>query len=228
MKNLNFDNPLPTAGAAEALGLSILTVRAIKRSLGIKGRYIFLSVAKKFLRDNPGFMPTRVYHNDSCHCKMCRSKRVTLPVAASAVAPAPLQPVSPVVTRSHSSLGRMVKKIRKRQKISTAWLAQQTGLSMSCIYKLEKTGEVSIDVLDKVAKEICPTHAECMTLVAQWIREHVGNRVCELRIETIDKDDQGVTETAAQEKADGKFFRFLRNRPGSLEGFCIFEVVHER
>ena len=38
----------------------------------------------------------------------------------------------------------------------------------------------------------------------------------------------GVTETAAQEKADGKFFRFLRNRPGSLEGFCIFEVVHER
>ena len=37
-----------------------------------------------------------------------------------------------------------------------------------------------------------------------------------------------MTETAAQEKADGKFFRFLRNRPGSLEGFCIFEVTTVR
>ncbi len=205
MKHLNTDNPLPTAGAAKAVGMSIFTIRAIKRSLGIKGRYVMPSVIRKFMRDNPGFMPTRVYHNDSCHCKVCRAKRSPLPVnekpaapdvestdrlqpKAEVIEPSPIE--LPSVPRSHSSLGRMVKKYRKSRKISTHWIAEQTGISRSCIYKLERTGQTSVEVVKNVGRLICSTHQDYMTLIAQWIREHVGDEISELRIETINKDDQ--------------------------------------
>jgi hypothetical protein len=49
------ETPLKLAAACAQLGVGRSYVCAIKKKLGIRGRFVFLSVIIKFMKDNPGF-----------------------------------------------------------------------------------------------------------------------------------------------------------------------------
>lgn len=118
---------------------------------------------------------------------------VTKSTSMSVEPPAP-EPRPAVTSSSHTtlgkiSLGKICRRFRKQNNVTVADLVKITGLSTSCIYKLERTGEVSFDVVDKVGRLICKSKAELIELVAQWIRETVGNHMTSLRIEILGKDE---------------------------------------
>jgi hypothetical protein len=48
---------------------------AVQRAMGIRSRYFFLSAVRKFLRANPTFTGTEIYHPSRCACADCQVKR---------------------------------------------------------------------------------------------------------------------------------------------------------
>ena len=189
MKPSPRDNPLTTRAAANHLDLTVNTILAIKRALGITRRTVFASEIRNFLRNNPNWKVM-----NAARPKRTESNPITQQNAVTKSTPVSVEPPAPaprpaVKSRSHTSLGKMCRKLRKQNKVTVADVVTKTGLSASCVYKLERTGEVSFDVVDKVGRLICKSESELIELVAQWIRETVGNHMTSLRIEILGKDE---------------------------------------
>jgi hypothetical protein len=55
------ENPVSTARARAELGCGETRMSAIKRAMGITGRYVFMSDVRKFLRANPNFQIRDAY-----------------------------------------------------------------------------------------------------------------------------------------------------------------------
>lgn len=195
MKPSPRDNPLTTRAAANHLGLTVNTILAIKRALGITRRTVFASEIRNFLRKNPNWKVM-----NAARPKRTESKPITQQNAVTKSTPESVDPPAPaprpaVMSRSYRSfgkisLGKICRRFRKQNKVDVADLVTITGLSSSCIYKLERTGEVSFDVVDKVGRLICKSESELIELIAQWIRETVGNHMTSLRIEILGNDEE--------------------------------------
>jgi hypothetical protein len=194
MKPSPRDNPLTTRAAANHLGLTVNTILAIKRSLGITRRTVFASEIRNFLRKNPNWKVMNVARPKRTESNpIIQQHAVTKSTPVSVEPPAPA-PRPAVMSRSHTSLGKIslgkiCRRFRKQNKVDVADVVRITGLSTSCVYKLERTGEVSFDVVEKVGRLICKSESELIELVAQWIMETVGNHMTSLRIQILGNDE---------------------------------------
>jgi hypothetical protein len=48
---------------------------AIKKAMGLKGRYVYVSQIKQWRAKHPEFREAQVYHRPNCGCVECRNKR---------------------------------------------------------------------------------------------------------------------------------------------------------
>lgn len=55
------ENPVKTKAARVALGVGATRMAAIKRAMGLTGRWVIVSKVRKFLADNPNFSEREVY-----------------------------------------------------------------------------------------------------------------------------------------------------------------------
>lgn len=63
------------ASIRAALGVKETTFSAMKKAMGLSGnRMGFLSKFSEFIKDNPGFKQTDVYHRPGCVCGACAQK----------------------------------------------------------------------------------------------------------------------------------------------------------
>lgn len=59
--SISEENPVNSKRAREVLGWGETMMSAIKKAMGIKGRYFFLSDVRKFIRDHPDFKVRDAY-----------------------------------------------------------------------------------------------------------------------------------------------------------------------
>jgi hypothetical protein len=59
--SIETENPVNSKTACEVLGVGGTMMSAVKRAMGISGRYFFLSDVRKFIRDHPDFRVRDVY-----------------------------------------------------------------------------------------------------------------------------------------------------------------------
>ena len=55
------ENPVKTGEAARQLGVGATRMAAIKRAMGLNGRWVFVSEVRKWLRSHPEFKERDVY-----------------------------------------------------------------------------------------------------------------------------------------------------------------------
>ncbi len=61
--------------AARELGVSTAYFSAVRRAMGLRGHFVFLSLVRKFLKTHPTFRMADVYHPPTCTCPDCVAKR---------------------------------------------------------------------------------------------------------------------------------------------------------
>jgi hypothetical protein len=59
------ENPVNATVAARELGQGRTRISALKRAMGIKGRYVFLSEMRRFMHENPDFTVDQIYRRKS-------------------------------------------------------------------------------------------------------------------------------------------------------------------
>lgn len=69
------ENVVKTNVAARELGIGPTRMAAAKRRLGVKGRWVLVSVFRKFFAEHPDFSERDVYHPANCTCPKCGDKR---------------------------------------------------------------------------------------------------------------------------------------------------------
>ena len=68
--------PIKASEARKILGLGASFFSAVKSRMGLKNRKrVLLSHVRRWLRDNPEFRETDVYHRAGCVCAECKKKR---------------------------------------------------------------------------------------------------------------------------------------------------------
>jgi hypothetical protein len=60
---IDTENPVNSKSAQAVLGLSETYITALKKAMGIKGRYFFLSDVRKWMRSHPDFRIRDVQHH---------------------------------------------------------------------------------------------------------------------------------------------------------------------
>ena len=74
MKN-SVELPVNCKQACEILGFARGYMSAIKRAMGLRCRFVFISDVRKFLRTHPDFKTEQIYHRKGCACEPCQQKR---------------------------------------------------------------------------------------------------------------------------------------------------------
>lgn len=66
---------MPMARIREMLGVKNTYFSALKKAMGLsEARMGFLSVFSNFIKENPGFKQTDIYHRPGCVCRACMEK----------------------------------------------------------------------------------------------------------------------------------------------------------
>jgi hypothetical protein len=68
------ENPVNLQTACRELGIGLTYGAALKKRLGLKGRFVFVSDMRKFLKQNPDFQIADVYSKMKV-CSHCGKKR---------------------------------------------------------------------------------------------------------------------------------------------------------
>jgi hypothetical protein len=71
--------PVNATTARKTLHWSSSYMSAVKRAMGIRSRYFFLSDVCKFIRNNPTFTSLQIYHRRECKCPACLAKKHPYP-----------------------------------------------------------------------------------------------------------------------------------------------------
>ena len=74
------ENPVTADVARVELGrpgpaLSRSYFNALKKRMGLQGRYVLVSEMRQWRREHPEFRESDVYHRSGCACASCREKR---------------------------------------------------------------------------------------------------------------------------------------------------------
>jgi transcriptional regulator with XRE-family HTH domain len=194
------ENPVNAQEAGRALGYSASSISALKRSMGIKSRKFFLSDARKFLRNNPQWTTSQVYHRKSCQCRDCLKKRAekilaqaaasVVPATSAKTAAATSEAVAPpaglgktqhrVSERAKGSLGAKLRFLRGKRRANE--IADKTGLSRESVYRIERGDPVKLATVKELADALEATRAEKLDLLVAWAKQMLGNDAPDLVI----------------------------------------------
>lgn len=202
MTTTKFDeNPVNAQEAARILGMAPSTISALKRSMGITSRKVFLSDLRKFLRNNPKWRTTLVYHRKSCRCSKCLIRReAAAPAAAASQLPAPVTQTLPATKSvavatsmepgkpgfrvsgpAKSDLGAKLHFLRGNRRAGE--VAKQTGLSRESVYRIERGDAVKLSTVKALARALGAGRAETVDLYIAWIKQNLGADAEDLLIE---------------------------------------------
>jgi transcriptional regulator with XRE-family HTH domain len=194
------ENPVSSAEAAKILNVSPSYISALKNSLGIKSHRVFVSAFKTFLRNNPQWTTTQVYHRKSCQCRDCLKKRAekilaqaaasVVPASSAKAAAATSAAVAPparlgktqhrVSERAKGSLGAKLRFLRGKRRANE--IADKTGLSRESVYRIERGDPVKLATVKELADAMEATRAEKLDLLVAWAKQMLGNDAPDLVI----------------------------------------------
>lgn len=195
------ENPVNATEAARILGYSTSSISALKRSMGITSRKFFLSDARKFLRNNPHWSTTQIYHRKGCHCLDCLKKRAAKVLSQLAVTTIPESPAkaAEATTDGSESLTNLGKTCRRvsptacgslgaklrflRGKRRANEIAGRTGLSRESVYRIERGDSVKLGTVKELAGALEATRAEKLDLLIAWTKQTLGDDAQDLLIE---------------------------------------------
>lgn len=204
--NLQDERAVTVKLASEILGCKRSYMTALRRAMGIRSRYFFMSDVRNFLRSHPNFIMSQIYHPSKCCCAVCGEKRAArLAAGSSAPAkqgilppfPAPSFSVDePLVVKKatkaekplkagthpvYSELGRKLKMLRGR--LSAGAVAAKARVSTESVRRIEHGDSVKVDTLRKIASAMGVARAQWLGLLIAWLKFEAGKDSDELRIE---------------------------------------------
>jgi transcriptional regulator with XRE-family HTH domain len=190
--NQSEERPVNCQQAREVLGWGSSYMSAVRRAMGITSRYFFLTDVRKFIRSNPNFTSTQIYHRNTCKCEVCKAKPAKIQTmkpksknsnhsSAAPVAP----PANSAVVETYSSpdaklLGDKLKALRGS--MTVAELAKRTGLSRETIRKAECGTEATLLTLQSVKAALCKSETDWTELLLFWFKFQLGDDANNLSI----------------------------------------------
>ena len=225
------EKPVNGKKACEQLGCARRYMSALRRAMGIKSRYFFLSDVRKYMRDHPDFTSSQFYHRKECRCAACGEKQAARLAAVSNEAvgqgnvpllATPSFSISePLVVKKaakplkaaqhpvYSELGRKLKMLRGR--LSAGAVAAKAGVSTESVRRIEHGDSVKVATLRQIATGMGVSRAQWLGLLIAWLKFEAGKDSDELRIDP-------------SRPISRSYFRALRRAMGRPDD-RVFDVV---
>lgn len=201
--------PVNAKTACAKLGWCSSYMGAVKRAMGIRSRYFFLSDVRSFIRNNPGFTSTQIYHRPECKCPKCQTKKMNklrkilnAPTTPAVTAAAPLnsrnaQTTNPVVADPFWNREVFARKMRiLRGERSLGTIATKAGLSREVVRRTEGGEIPKLGTLRQIATAAGASEEVWLELVTLWLKTQAGESGAKLRIEIL---GQSQSEPTPQE-----------------------------
>lgn len=213
------EKPVNGKKACEQLGCARSYVSALRRAMGIKSRYFFLSDVRKYMRDHPDFTSSQFYHRKECRCAACGEKQAARLAAVSneavgqgnvpLLATPSFSTIEPLVVKKaakplkagehlvYSELGRKLKMLRGR--LSAGAVAAKAGVSTESVRRIEHGDSVKVATLRQIATGMGVARAQWLGLLIAWLKFEAGEDSDELRIEPqVAGQDMALQQLSAQ------------------------------
>lgn len=191
--------PVTCKQAREILGWCRSYMSAVRRAMGLKRRYVFVSELKAFIRKNPNFTSSQIYHPSKCKCEACQTKRLKAMIPLTSV-PTSQTPDSPpqesnqVVTVNcrtpegfyRKLLGQMFSSHRRKAGLTGECVTGKDSVSRETLRKLEKGLPVKLSTVYQIAAAECMNDRELREATALWLKDQAGGYADQIRIELND------------------------------------------